>query len=65
MLEDADASEVEYVVTTAGPEPIGRRTAPVDHTHYLEKQLAPVCDVVLPLLGTSFARIAGAQRTLF
>ncbi|HEY6460804.1 MAG TPA: DNA polymerase II, partial [Polyangiaceae bacterium] len=58
MLEDADASEVEYVVTTAGPEPIGRRTAPVDHEHYLEKQLAPACDVVLPLLGTSFARIA-------
>jgi DNA polymerase-2 len=65
LLDDGDAGEVEYVMTTAGPEPTGKRTAPIDHTHYLEKQLEPVCDVVLPLLGTSFARIAGSQKSLF
>ena len=61
-------SEVEYVMTTRGPEPEGRRSAPIDHAHYLEKQLAPVCDVVLSMLGpsaTSFAKIAGSQRSLF
>ena len=65
MLETAGGSEVEYVITTAGPEPLSRRSAPIDHTHYLERQLEPACDVVLPFLGTSFAKIAGSQRSLF
>jgi DNA polymerase-2 len=59
------AAEIEYVITTRGPEPTSKRTAAIDHLHYLDKQLAPVCDVVLPLLGTSFAKIAGSQRSLF
>ena len=58
-------SEVEYVMTTRGPGPIGGRSVPLDHDHYVAKQLAPVCEVVLPMLGTSFARIAGAQTSLF
>jgi len=58
-------TEVEYVITTRGPEPAMRRTAALDYAHYLEKQLAPACDVVLPFLGTSFERIAGAQKSLF
>lgn len=32
---------------------------------YVAKQLAPVCDVVLPFLGTSFEKVAGAQTSLF
>lgn len=57
--------ESEHVVTTLGPELPGGRTAPIDTAHYLAKQLAPVCDVVLPFLGTSFERIAGKQTSLF
>jgi DNA polymerase-2 len=69
MLEATDSeivtSEIEYVMTTRGPEPLEMRAAPIDYGHYLVKQLAPVCDVVLPCLGTSFERIAGTQTTLF
>jgi DNA polymerase-2 len=65
MLERAGVREVEYVITTNGPEPIDRRSAPINHAHYVEKQLAPACDVVLPFLGTSFEHIAGSQRRLF
>jgi DNA polymerase-2 len=65
MLEKPGIKEVEYVITTKGPEPIDRRSAPIDHAHYLEKQLAPACDVVLPFVGTSFESIAGMQRSLF
>jgi DNA polymerase-2 len=57
--------EIEYVMTTRGAEPIGRRMAPIDYAHYVDKQLAPATDVVLPLLGTSFERVAGAQLSLF
>lgn len=68
MLEgegESQASEVEYVITTRGPEPLTKRSSPIDHAHYLEKQLEPACDVVLPFVGTSFARVAGAQPSLF
>ncbi|HEY8077180.1 MAG TPA: DNA polymerase II [Labilithrix sp.] len=63
--DDAADRDVEYVMTTHGPLPTADRSAPIDYAHYLEKQLAPVCDVVLPLVGTSFERIAGAQTNLF
>lgn len=62
---EAAASEVEYVITTRGPEPLEKRAAPIDYAHYIEKQLAPVCDVVLAFLGTSFDRLAGMQTSLF
>lgn len=63
--DSPEANEVEYVMTLSGPEPPSRRSASIDYVHYVEKQLAPAIDVVLPLLGTSFARVAGAQLSLF
>ncbi|MBX3188916.1 MAG: DNA polymerase II [Labilithrix sp.] len=60
-----EGSEVELVVTIDGPAPIAARTSPIDYAYYRDKQLAPVCDVVLPFLGTSFEKIAGAQTSLF
>lgn len=61
----SEPSDVEFVMTVRGPEPLEKRSAPIDYRHYLDKQLAPACDVVLQFLGTSFERIAGAQRSLF
>ena len=57
--------DADVVMTRSGLEPAGALTAPIDHDHYFVKQLAPVCDVLLPFLGTSFERIAGPQTTLF
>lgn len=59
--------EIEYVMTSKGPLPIEQltRAIPIDYAHYLDKQLAPACDVVLPLLGTSFAKLCGTQLSLF
>lgn len=68
MLEasgDAAASEVEYVMTAHGPEPISKRSAAIDYGHYVDRQVAPVCDVVLPFVGTSFEKVAGSQTSLF
>lgn len=56
---------VEYVITTAGPEPAAAREASLDYQHYLERQLAPVADGILGFLDTSFAAIAGQQLDLF
>jgi DNA polymerase-2 len=65
LLADAShASEVEYVMTTRGPEPLERRAAPIDYSHYLDKQLAPAVDVALGLIGSSFEAVAGPQLRL-
>jgi len=55
---------VAYVITTAGPEPVETRTSPIDHEHYLEKQLRPVAEPVLALLDLEFDHLAGKARQL-
>ena len=62
---EAAGREVSYVITLRGPEPLEKRTAPIDYEHYLEKQLAAAVDSILPVLGTSFERVAGSQLPLF
>ena len=36
-----------------------------DYDAYIAKQLEPACDVVLPFVGTSFAKVAGKQTSMF
>jgi DNA polymerase-2 len=55
---------VAYVITTAGPEPAEDRRHPIDHEHYVEKQVRPVAEPVLALLGLDFGRVAGTDRQL-
>jgi DNA polymerase-2 len=56
---------VEYVVTTGGAEPAEDARAPLDYSHYVDRQLAPVADGILHFLNTSFAAISGKQQSLF
>jgi DNA polymerase-2 len=64
-LLDRKVRDVAYVMTTRGPQPIQKRSAPIDHGHYLARQLAPAADGILATMGTSFANIAGDQLQLF
>lgn len=57
--------EVRYVITVRGPEPVELPHAALDYDHYLERQLAPAADAILPFLGEDFAGIAGNQLRLF
>ncbi|MFO0598777.1 MAG: DNA polymerase II [Myxococcaceae bacterium] len=59
--DDAPLSEIEYLMTVRGPQPLSQLSAPIDYGHYLDKQLAPALDVVLAQLGESWARVAGEQ----
>lgn len=61
---------IQYLMTTSGPQPLSvyeqaRGCLQIDYQHYLEKQLAPVCDGLLGLYDTSFAKICGQQMSLF
>lgn len=55
---------IAYVVTTAGPEPALERRHPIDYEHYLEKQIRPVAEPVLGLLGLDFGMLSGDGRQL-
>jgi len=55
---------VAYVITTGGPEPADDRRHPIDHAHYVEKQLRPVAEPVMALLGLDFGKLAGTDRQL-
>jgi DNA polymerase-2 len=55
---------VEYVMTTAGPEPVEARQGTLDYTHYVEKQIEPIADAVLRFLSIRFGDVIGRARQL-
>jgi len=55
---------VAYVITTDGPEPADDRRHPIDHEHYVDKQLRAVAEPVLALLGQDFADVSGSRKQL-
>lgn len=59
---------VSYVVTRDGPEPAGEVKHPIDHEHYVEKQVRPVAEPVLAMVGLTFEGVIGGggrQLSLF
>mgnify|MGYP001815472805 CR=1 FL=1 len=68
MLDQLDGRIVSYVMTTAGPEPVQKRSsAAYDYGHYSEKQLAPVADMVLRFFDLDYRSLilGGKQLNLF
>jgi DNA polymerase-2 len=53
---------VEYVMTADGAEPAAERRFPPDHEHYVQKQVRPVAEPVLSILGLEFDRVVGDER---
>ncbi|MCH9648490.1 MAG: DNA polymerase II [Deltaproteobacteria bacterium] len=55
---------IRYVLTTTGPEPAAERASPFDYEHYVEKQIRPIAEPVLALLGLTFEKVIGDDRQL-
>ncbi len=55
---------VEYVMTTAGPEPVDARQGALDYGHYVDKQIEPIADAVLRFLSIHFGDVIGRARQL-
>src|SRR5690606_10466899 len=55
---------ISYVMTTAGAEPVDEVRHPVDREHYVQKQVRPVAEPVLEVLGLDFERAIGDARQL-
>ena len=58
------ADDIRYVITTAGPEPAAERQSPLDHEHYVQKQVRAVAEPVLTQLGLDFDRVIGDEHQL-
>lgn len=56
---------ISYITTALGPQPLECITAPIDYEHYIEKQLKPIADSVLPYLGLNFDDFTQPQMGLF
>jgi len=56
---------IKYVITQNGPQPIEYQDAPLDYEHYIEKQIRPIAESILPYTGVSFDKIAEQQLDLF
>lgn len=57
--------QIDYLITTDGPQPLAMLSSPPDYAHYREKQLQPVADTVLHFLGESFDDIVSGQQGFF
>ncbi len=55
---------IEYVMTKSGPEPAAERASPIDYEHYVQKQVRPVAEPVLDILGLGFDRVVGDDRQM-
>lgn len=62
---DKPRRTISYLITLNGPEPVEKRTSPIDYQHYIDRQIAPVADGILHFLDDSFERITADQLTLF
>jgi DNA polymerase-2 len=56
---------IEYVMTTAGPEPLAFVEQPVDIEFYVSRQLAPIADAILGFEDNSLANVMNNQLPLF
>ncbi|RDE25346.1 DNA polymerase II [Motiliproteus coralliicola] len=59
------SGSVSYLITVQGAQPAEYCTASIDYQHYLEKQLKPVAEAILPLVGDSFEQLVEPQQSLF
>ncbi|MFM2481492.1 DNA polymerase II [Celerinatantimonas sp. YJH-8] len=56
---------IRYLITLSGPQAVECQSAPIDYQHYVEKQLQPVADAILPEINLDFHSITSAQIDLF
>ncbi|WP_445402354.1 DNA polymerase II [Zobellella sp. An-6] len=56
---------IRYLITVNGPEPEEYRRSAIDYQHYIDRQLKPVADAILPFAGLSFDALSGQQLGLF
>lgn len=55
---------ISYIITLLGPEPLEHVTSAPDYEHYINKQLMPIADAILPFIQDDFSTLLNGQMTL-
>lgn len=64
-LQYQNKGAISYVITSNGPEPVDYTTSSIDYQHYIDKQIEPIADGILPFIDLSFNQITNKQMGLF
>ena len=56
---------IAYVITINGPQPIEYLSSQIDYDHYVDKQIKPIAEGILPFIGLSFEDMTSQQMGLF
>lgn len=56
---------IQYVMTIDGVRPLEFNKSKLDYDFYVDKQLKPIANDILPFIGSDFDSIAGNQMDLF
>jgi len=64
-LQYQNRGRIEYLITITGPEPKEYLKSAIDYQHYIDKQLKPVAEAILPFIGLDFSSLSEPQLGLF
>lgn len=56
---------ISYMITCNGPEPLEFIHSAIDYEHYVDKQIKPIAEAILPFIGLSFSELTTRQLVLF
>jgi DNA polymerase-2 len=65
QYQGSSRTRISYVITTSGPQPLEMRNASIDYHHYIERQLQPVADAILPFVQDDFTKLIDPNPSLF
>jgi DNA polymerase II len=64
-LKHQNKGWISYIMTINGPQPVDYISANIDYQFYVDRQIEPVADGILPFIGLSFKNIVDQQIELF
>lgn len=62
QLAHLESNIIEYYITLNGPEPIQKLKHKIDYEHYIEKQIKPIANQILPLFNKTFEDISQTSK---
>ena len=59
------AGMIRYVMTVAGPQPVGHVRSALDYGHYIERQVRPIVTTIGQVCGLDVGACVSGERSLF
>ncbi|CAM3299098.1 DNA polymerase II and 3'-_ 5' exonuclease (fragment) [Xenorhabdus nematophila ATCC 19061] len=63
-LQYQNGGWINYLMTLSGPQPLENQTAAPDYQHYINKQLMPIADAILPFIQDNFMTLQTGQMNM-